>query len=108
MSEADVGGMAVQAEPSHQYPIPFCCCVTDGSRGALWQNGAWHMEVQMKQRCVTEVLHVETIAPNDIQWCLLNVYGNQTVVVSTVRGGWCVSAVATVMLITNHILDGYA
>ena len=19
-----------------------CCCVTDGSRGAVWQNGVWH------------------------------------------------------------------
>jgi len=35
MSEADVGGMAVEVEPSHRYPIPFCCCVTDGSRGAV-------------------------------------------------------------------------
>ena len=32
MSEADVGGMAVEVEPSHQYPITFCCCVADGSR----------------------------------------------------------------------------
>jgi len=31
------------------------------------------MEVQMKQMHVTEFLHVEKIAPNDIQWCLLNV-----------------------------------
>jgi len=33
-SEADVGGMAVEAEHSHQYPVIFYCCVTDGSRGA--------------------------------------------------------------------------
>jgi len=31
----DVGAMAVEVEPSHQYSIPFCCYVTDGSRGAL-------------------------------------------------------------------------
>ena len=42
ISEADVGAMAVEAEPSHQYSITFCCCVTDGSRGAVWQNGVWH------------------------------------------------------------------
>jgi len=41
-SERDVGGMAVEAEPSHQYFIPFCCCVTDGSRGAVWWNDVWH------------------------------------------------------------------
>jgi len=30
-----VGGMAVEAEPSHQYSITFCCHVTDGSKGAV-------------------------------------------------------------------------
>ena len=35
-SVADVGVMAVEVEPSHQYLIVFCCCVTDGSRGAVW------------------------------------------------------------------------
>jgi len=49
-SEADVGGMAVEAEPFHQYPITFCCCVTDGSRGTVWQMES-DMEVHMKQVC---------------------------------------------------------
>jgi len=31
MSEAD-GGMAVEVEPSLQYSVTCCCCVTDGSR----------------------------------------------------------------------------
>ena len=35
MSEADVAGMAVEFEPSHQYLITFYCCVTDSSRGAV-------------------------------------------------------------------------
>ena len=43
------------------------------------------MEVHLKQRCVIEFLHVEKIAPNDIQRRLLNVYGDQTVDVSTER-----------------------
>jgi len=34
-SLTNVGGMAVEAEPSHQNPITCCCCVTDGSRGAV-------------------------------------------------------------------------
>ena len=34
-SEVDVGGTAVDAEPSRQYSITCCCCVTDGSRGAV-------------------------------------------------------------------------
>jgi len=28
-SEADVGGMAVEVKPSHQYSFTFCCCATD-------------------------------------------------------------------------------
>jgi len=43
------------------------------------------MEVHMKQRFVIEFLHAEKIAPNDIHRHLLNVYGDQTVDVSTVR-----------------------
>jgi len=35
MSEADGGGMAVEAEPSSQHCATCCCCVTDGSRGAV-------------------------------------------------------------------------
>ena len=31
--EVDVGGMAVEAEPT------FCCHATDGSSGAVQQNG---------------------------------------------------------------------
>ena len=34
-SEEDFGGMAAEVEPFHQYSIPFCCCVIDGSRGAV-------------------------------------------------------------------------
>ena len=45
------------------------------------------MEVRMKQRRVIEFLHAEKIAPNDIHRRLLNVYGDQTVDVST-GGGW--------------------
>ena len=41
-SEADVGDMAVEGEPSHQHFVKFCCRATDGSRGAVWQNGVWH------------------------------------------------------------------
>ena len=35
VSEADIGGMAVEDEPSHQYSITCCCHVTDGSTGAV-------------------------------------------------------------------------
>lgn len=32
-SEVDVGGMAVEAEHSHQHSITFCCCATDAAEG---------------------------------------------------------------------------
>ena len=32
MSEADIGGMAVETEPSHQYSVTFCCCTTDEAK----------------------------------------------------------------------------
>jgi len=35
MSDTDVGDMAVEVEPSCQYSVKFCCCVTDDSRGAV-------------------------------------------------------------------------
>ena len=41
-SEADGGCMTVEVEPSHQYSVTLCCHATDGSRGAVWQNSAWH------------------------------------------------------------------
>ena len=46
---------------------------------------ASNMEVCMNQSCVTEFLHAEKMAAIDIHSCLLNVYGNQTVDMSTVR-----------------------
>ena len=34
-SEVNVGGMAVEAQLSHQHPITFCWLVRDGSRGIV-------------------------------------------------------------------------
>ena len=34
-SEADVGDMAAEVEPSPQYSVKFCCRTTDDSRGAV-------------------------------------------------------------------------
>jgi len=60
----------------------FCCFVAAEGQS---DNKASDMEVWMKQRCVTEFLHVEKMAPTDIHWSLMYVYGDQTVGVSTVR-----------------------
>ena len=44
------------------------------------------IEVRIKQRCVTEFLQAEKIATIDIiHWCLVRIFGHQTVNVSTVR-----------------------
>ena len=32
----------VEARPPCQYHMQFCCCVTDGSRGAVWWNSVIH------------------------------------------------------------------
>ena len=87
MSHADVCGMAVGVEPSHQDSIAFCCCVTDGSREAVWWNGVWHgsmHEVKITHwRCVIKFLHAE----NSDSLCLLNIYGDQPVEHSEAVGG---------------------
>ena len=48
-------------------------------------EGHSNMEVRVKQRCVTEFLHLEKMAPTDSHQFLLSIYGDQTVDVSTVR-----------------------
>lgn len=49
--EADGGDMTVEVECFHQYSVPFCCCVKDGSRGES-DRIASDMEVHMKQKDV--------------------------------------------------------
>ena len=71
---------------------------------AMWwmTGGGWSdrmasdMEMSLKQRCVTEFLYAEKITPIDIHQHLLNVD------MSTVRGGWCISAMATATVSHLH------
>ena len=42
ISEADAGGMAVEAEPSHQYSITCCYRETNDSREAVRHSGISH------------------------------------------------------------------
>jgi len=60
--------------------------------GNRWpQKGSltkWHLEVHMKQRCVSEFLHVKKKSPTDIQWCFLNIYGDRTEVVGDAFHQW--------------------
>ena len=105
-SEANAGGMAVHTESSHQYSITCRCHVTDGSRGVVWHNGAWHgsaYEAKVRHWIPPR----GKMAPIDIHQHLLNIYGDQKVDESTVRDGWSVSAVATEIWKTDYILEGH-
>jgi len=82
ISEAYVIDMAVEVETSHKYPVTFSCVMIHTRRRAVWKNGIWHggaYEVKVYYWMGNKM------ALSDIHWCLLNVYGDQTVDVSTVR-----------------------
>ena len=83
-SEVDVGGMAVEDEPSHQYLITCSCRVSDGSRGAVWQNGTWQGRTD-EAKVWKWTPPCGKNAPIDIRKHLLNVYGDQTVDVGRLR-----------------------
>ena len=79
MSEVDVGGTTVETEPFHQNSITFCCWMTDGSRGAVWQNSVWYGSAYE-----TKVCH--WIRPcRKKSHILLNFCGDQTVDFNTVK-----------------------
>jgi hypothetical protein len=84
-SEADVGDVAVEVEPSRQYSVKFCCRATDDSRGPVWQNGIWHGSAYEAKMCKWIPPWGKKNALSDIHRRLLKVYGDQTVDVSTVR-----------------------
>ena len=83
--EADAGSMAVEVEPSHQYSISCCCHVTDGSRGAAWQNGIWQRSADEARGVSVNYSTWKKMACTVIHQHLLNIYGDQTADVSTVR-----------------------
>ena len=82
---SEVGaGMIVDADPSPQYSFPFCCHMTDGSRGAVWHNGVWHGRAY-EAKVPHKFLHVEKMALIDNHQCFLNIDEDQAVDVSTMR-----------------------
>ena len=86
VSEADLSAMAVEVEVSHQYFITCLCHGTGGSKGAVWQNGIWHESAHEAKVChLFHSLWKNKMAPIDIHRLLLNIYGECTVDVSTVR-----------------------
>lgn len=78
ISEVDGGGVAAEVEPCQQYSIPFHYNVTGGSRGAVWQSGVWCGSAG-EGKGWKWILLCGKIAPTDINWQLLNVYGHRTV-----------------------------
>jgi hypothetical protein len=82
--EADAGGMAVEVESARQTFVSFVA-VRQIREEEHSGKIASDEEVHTKQRCAVEILHGEGIAPVDIHRRLLNVYGDQTVGVRTVR-----------------------
>ena len=79
LSEVNVSGMAEEVEPSCQYSVTFCCCMTDGSRRAVWQDGVWRRNAYEVKLCIRIPLCWK-MAPTDIHWRLLNVYEDQVIV----------------------------
>jgi len=93
--EVDTGGMAVENEPSHQYPITLCCCVTDGSRGVVWWNGVWRGSAYEAKVCCWISLcgkkwHLLTFS--DAWWTFIE---TKQWMWTQWGSRWCVSAVAT-------------
>jgi len=97
MSEADVGGMVVEVEHSCQCCLSFVS-VQQMATVRQSDKAASNMEVQMKQKCVIEFLHAETMAPIDIHWRWIFMW-----MWAQWGSGWCISAVETVMWNTSHV-----
>ena len=81
--------MAVGVEPSHHYSITFCCCVTDGSHGAVCQKWCLTWECVWSKGLSLNSSMWKKIALVDIYGYFLNCYWDKTVNVSTV-GQWVV------------------
>jgi hypothetical protein len=68
----------------------------------------YDMEERKKERSVTEFLHVgKKIAPVDILWRLLNVYGDQTVDVNRMKR-WVMLFISGDSHVIGHVLYGPA
>ena len=85
ITEIDVYGTAAEIEPSWQCSIPFCFHVKRWpQKGSLTK---WHQtwKCAWNKGMSLNFLMRKKMEPIDIQWCLLNAYGDQPVDVSTVR-----------------------
>ena len=104
----NVGDLTVKVEPSHQYSITCCCHATDGSRGAVWQNGVWHGSTYEAKGCHwvppggKKKMHLLTL----INTCYMFLETKHWM--WTQWGGrWGVSAALTAMWKTRHVPDSH-
>jgi len=104
-----VASVAAEGELSHQYSTTFCCCETDSSRGAGWQNFIWHGSVDKAKVCqwippCGKKLYPLTFI--DICWTGME---TKQWMLSQWSGGWCISAVVTeTRKISHACLHGHA
>ena len=63
-SEADTGGLVVEVEPSHQYPITFCLSCDRWQQRGGQKKIMSDVEMCMKQMCVIEFFHAEKNGTN--------------------------------------------
>jgi len=82
MSETDICGMAVYVELPTNIPL-HVVAMHRMAEEVQSERMASHIEVHMEQGCVAKLFHVERMAPTVIYQGLLNIYGTQTVHVST-------------------------
>ena len=105
-SEVDIGGMLVEAEHPHQYPITLCGCATVGSRGTIWQNGVWHGSAWGAKVCQW----VPPCSKNGIHWhswMLAVHWWRLNSGCEHSEAEWYILAVATVTVVTFAGADVY-
>jgi len=87
--------------PPHQFSVPCCCHMTDGSRGAVWQNDIWH-----ESACEAKMCHwIPLCGKSCTHWHSLTFaeyLWRSTVDVKAERDGWYVSTVVTVTWKASH------
>jgi len=85
MTKANVGDVAVEVEPSHQYSTFYFVATWQMAAEGQSDKVMSDMKVHMKKRCVTGFLHEEEKVPINIHWHLLNISRDQTVDVRAAR-----------------------
>ena len=97
-TEADVCSMAVEAESSRYYSITFCYYLTDGLRGAAWQNddwcgGVWSKSVSLNYWIPPYRKNVHPLILINTCWMFME---TKQWIWEQRGSGWCISAVTKI------------